>query len=101
MVLDSQNLDMELINQDLELVRKLSLALACMDHIKLCHLCMDHMLLLMEDLLLDQIMEDIGFMAEFTLNMASAVNCPVSREIPDSVKTKLDEYLLRKRRKDN
>jgi Zn-dependent M28 family amino/carboxypeptidase len=49
----------------------------------------------------DQIMEDIGFMAEFTLNMASAVNCPVSREIPDSVKTKLDEYLLRKRRKDN
>ena len=46
-------------------------------------------------------MEDIGFMAEFTLNMASAVNCPVSREIPDSVKTKLDEYLLRKRRKDN
>ena len=59
MVLDSQNLDMELINQDLELVRKLSLALACMDHIKLCHLCMDHMLLLMEDLLLDHIMEDI------------------------------------------
>ena len=49
MVLDSQNLDMELINQDLEWVRKLSLALACMDH----------MLLLMEDLLLDHIMEDI------------------------------------------
>ena len=59
MVLDSQNLDMELINQDLEWVRKLSLALACMDHTKLCHLCMDHMLLLMEDLLLDHIMEDI------------------------------------------
>jgi hypothetical protein len=59
MVLDSQNLDMELINQDLEWVHMLSLALACMDHIKLCHLCMDHMLLLMEDLLLDHIMEDI------------------------------------------
>ena len=48
----------------------------------------------------DQIMADIGFMAEFTLNMADAANCPVSREIPDSVKTKLDEYLLRKRRKE-
>ena len=59
MVLDSQNLDMELINQDLELVHMLYLALVCMDHIKLCHLCMDHMLLLMGDLLLDLIMEDI------------------------------------------
>jgi Zn-dependent M28 family amino/carboxypeptidase len=48
----------------------------------------------------DQIMADIGFMAAFTLNMADAANCPVSREIPDSVKTKLDEYLLRKRRKE-
>jgi hypothetical protein len=25
--------------------------------------------------------------------------CPVSREIPDNVKEKLDEYLLRKRKK--
>ena len=48
----------------------------------------------------DQIMADIAFMAAFTLNMATAVNCPVSREIPDAVKTKLDEYLLRKRRKE-
>ena len=32
--------------------------------------------------------------------MADAVKCPVSREIPENVKAKLDEYLLRKRKKD-
>ena len=48
-----------------------------------------------------QLAEDIGFLTDFTLAMADAVKCPVSREIPDSVKTKLDEYLLRKRRKDS
>ena len=42
--------------------------------------------------------QDIDFLADFTLAMADAVKCPVSREIPDSVKIKLDEYLLRKRR---
>ena len=47
-----------------------------------------------------QLAEDIGFLTDFTLAMADAVKCPVSREIPDSVKTKLDEYLLRKRRKE-
>ena len=47
-----------------------------------------------------QLISDIGFLADFTLNMADAVRCPVSREIPENVRTKLDEYLLRKRRKD-
>ena len=47
-----------------------------------------------------QLAEDIDFLTDFTLAMADAVKCPVSREIPDSVKTKLDEYLLRKRRKE-
>ena len=45
-----------------------------------------------------QLSSDIDFLADFTLAMADAAKCPVSREIPDSVKTKLDEYLLRKRR---
>ena len=49
----------------------------------------------------DQLSRDIDFTADFTLSMADAVKCPVSREIPDNVKTKLDEYLLRKRRKDS
>ena len=49
----------------------------------------------------DQLLADIGFLADFTLGMADAVKCPVSREIPDDVRTKLDEYLLRKRRKDS
>ncbi len=47
-----------------------------------------------------QLISDIGFLSDFTLNMADAVKCPVSREIPEEVKTKLDEYLLRKRKKD-
>ena len=48
----------------------------------------------------DQLLADIGFITGFTLDMADAVKCPVTREIPDSVRTKLDEYLLRKRRKE-
>ena len=48
----------------------------------------------------DQLIADIGFLSDFTLGMADAVKCPVSREIPEDIKTKLDEYLLRKRRKD-
>ena len=47
-----------------------------------------------------QLAADIGFLADFTLGMADAVKCPVSRAIPENVKNKLDEYLLRKRRKD-
>ena len=48
-----------------------------------------------------QLISDIGFLSDFTLNMADAVKCPVSREIPEDVRTKLDEYLLRKRKKDS
>ena len=47
-----------------------------------------------------QMVSDIDFLADFTGTMADAVKCPVSREIPENVKTKLDEYLLRKRKKD-
>lgn len=49
----------------------------------------------------DQLIADIGFLSDFTLGMADAIKCPVSREIPEDIKTKLDEYLLRKRRKDS
>ena len=49
----------------------------------------------------DQLIADIGFLSDFTLGMADAVKGPVSREIPEDIKTKLDEYLLRKRRKDS
>ena len=49
----------------------------------------------------DQLIADIGFLSDFTLGMADAVKCPVSREIPEDIKTRLDEYLLRKRRKDS
>ena len=40
---------------------------------------------------------------EITVNKRTIreIKCPVSREIPEDVKTKLDEYLLRKRRKDS
>ena len=47
-----------------------------------------------------QLCSDIGFIADFTMSMADAVKCPVSREIPENVKNKLDEYLLRKRKKE-
>ena len=47
---------------------------------------------------MDQMQKDIAFIAEFTRRMAMAAVCPVSREIPDSVKKELDEYLFRKRR---
>ncbi len=46
-----------------------------------------------------QIREDSAFVAAFTAQLADAVCFPVSREIPENVKEKLDEYLLRKRPK--
>ena len=49
----------------------------------------------------EQLQADIGFLADFTLSMADAVKCPVSREIPENIKTRLDEHLLRKRKKEN
>ena len=52
----------------------------------------------MDVLSMDQLQSDIAFIAEFTRRMAMSAVCPVGREIPDSVKTELDEYLFRKRR---
>ena len=45
----------------------------------------------------EQMVEDIAFLVKFTDRMANAVRCPVSREIPENMKQKLDEYLCRKR----
>ena len=45
----------------------------------------------------EQMDKDIDFIVAFTGRMANAVRCPVSREIPDNVKEKLDIYLTRKR----
>lgn len=51
-----------------------------------------------EVLSMEQLQKDIDFIAAFTHRMAASVVCPVSREIPEKVKTELDEYLFRKRR---
>ena len=45
----------------------------------------------------EQMEKDIAFICAFTSRMANAVRCPVGREIPDSIKEKLDIYLTRKR----
>ncbi len=45
----------------------------------------------------EQMVEDIDFIVAFTDRMANSAKCPVAREIPDSVKEKLDIYLARKR----
>lgn len=47
---------------------------------------------------MEQMIADVAFITEFTRRMAMAAVCPVDREIPDSVKKELDEYLFRKRR---
>ena len=44
-----------------------------------------------------QMAEDIGFLVKFTDRMANAACCPVERKMPENMKTKLDEYLCRKR----
>ncbi len=46
-----------------------------------------------------QMEEDIRIIQAFLERMANAARCPVAREIPDNMKEKLDEYLLRKRPK--
>ena len=43
--------------------------------------------------------KDIDFINVFVSNMANAKRCPVSREIPEKMKDKLDIYLTRKRDK--
>ena len=45
----------------------------------------------------EQMAKDIDFLVAFTGRMANAVRCPVSRDIPDNMKEKLDIYLTRKR----
>ena len=47
---------------------------------------------------MEQLQQDIAFIAEFTRRMAQSALCPVSREIPEKVKKDLDEYLFRKRK---
>lgn len=46
----------------------------------------------------EQIRRDTDFIALFSARMANAVKCPVSKDIPEKVKTELDEYLNRKRK---
>ena len=48
---------------------------------------------------MEHLQEDIDFIAAFADRMANARRCPVKREMPDNMKTKLDEYLNRKRPK--
>ena len=52
----------------------------------------------MDVLSMGQMEKDIAFIAEFTRRMACSAACPVSREMPEKVKTELDEYLNRKRK---
>ena len=47
----------------------------------------------------EQMAQDIDFLVAFSSRMANAVRMPVAKEIPDNMKEKLDEYLLRKRPK--
>ena len=46
-----------------------------------------------------QMAEDIDFIVAFAKRMASSKLCPVAKEMPDNMKEKLDEYLMRKRPK--
>lgn len=47
----------------------------------------------------DQMLFDIDFINLFTSKMANAGKCPVSKEMPENMKEKLDDYLGRKRDK--
>ena len=48
-----------------------------------------------------QMEEDIAFIVEFSRRMVDAKLCPVAKEMPDNMKEKLDEYLMRKRPKNS
>ena len=48
---------------------------------------------------MERMQEDTAFIAAFTAAMADAVKCPVGRDIPEKVRTELDEYMNRKRKK--
>ena len=45
----------------------------------------------------EQMVSDIAFIVSFADRMVNAARCPVARQMPDNMKTKLDEYLCRKR----
>ena len=47
-----------------------------------------------------QLARDIDFISAFVGAMANAALCPVKRVMPENMKEKLDNYLLRKRPKD-
>ena len=47
----------------------------------------------------ENMQKDITYITAFADRMANAVRCPVDRQMPDNMKEKLDEYLLRKRKK--
>ena len=47
----------------------------------------------------EHMVKDIEFITAFTARMACAAHCPVAREMPGSMKEKLDIYLSRKRDK--
>lgn len=47
----------------------------------------------------EQMAQDIAFIAAFADRMANAARCPVTREMPENMKEKLDNYLGRKRPK--
>jgi len=51
----------------------------------------------LEIMKMDHLQEDVDFITAFADRMANAKRCPVAREMPDNMKTKLDEYLNRKR----
>lgn len=53
----------------------------------------------MEVMSMEQLQKDIDFLAKFTERFANAVVCPVSREIPEKIKTELDEYLFQKKKR--
>lgn len=46
-----------------------------------------------------QLQRDIEFVGQFVSEMANAAYCPVSREMPENMKEKLDVYMFRKREK--
>lgn len=47
----------------------------------------------------EHMQKDIDFITAFAARMANSKRCPVSREIPENVKEKIDEYLFRKKKK--
>ncbi len=48
----------------------------------------------------EHMVKDIDFICGFVDRMANAKCCPVKKEIPENMKDKLDEYLMRKRPKE-